>query len=422
MNPSVLIGVVALALLLAASAFFSGSEAALFSLGPLRRRRLRQQHPHRAALIDRLLHDPHRLLGTILIGNTVVNVAAAVVGYDLARRLRLPHPEASAIALVTFLLLTLGEIVPKNVGLRQAGPVAVRVAPVLDTAAAALRPVRILLERITRAALSRTGRPTASGTLNEDEYRTMVRIGRREGVLRPGEDRMIAGILDMDATNAADVMTPRVDMCTLDLAEDPAGIPRRLREAKHRLVPVCRESLDEIVGILRVRDYLMDPPRDLESALEPPLYVPMSAPLSKVLPQMQARRRQLAIVVDEYGGTAGLVTVEDILEEIFGEIHDEHDPVHFSVRRTGPGRYRVKGGMHLDDLERRIGVRFEGEGVDTVGGFVAARLLRVPRPNDVVREGDVRLRVRRVEANRVIEVDIEGRPGSGAEMEDRGWS
>ena len=422
MKAAVLIDAVVLALLLAASAFFSGSEAALFSLGPLRRRRLRQQHPRRAALIDHLLHDPHRTLGTILIGNTVVNIAAAVVGYDLARRLDLPHAEASAIVLVTFLLLTLGEIVPKNVSLRQAGAVALLVAPALRIAAAVMRPVRTVLERVTRAVLSWTRRPPSSGTLSEDEYRTMVRIGRREGVLHPGEDRMIAGILDLDSTNAADVMTPRVDMCTLDLADDPAGRPRRLREAKHRLVPVCRGSLDEIAGILKVRDYLMEPPRDLESALTPPLYVPESAPLSKVLPQMQSQRQQLAIVVDEYGGTAGLVTLEDILEEIFGEIHDEYDPVHFNVRRTGPGRYRVKGGMHLDDLERRIGIRLEREGVDTVGGFVAARLLRVPRAGDVVDEGGVRLRVRRVASNRVIEVDIEETAGTRPATEEPGWT
>lgn len=422
MDTAILIDIAGLVLLLAASGFFSGSEAALFSLGPLRRRRMRQQHPQQAALVDRLLRDPHRVLGTILTGNTAVNVAASVVGYDLVRRAALPHPEVTAIALVTLLLLAFGEVVPKNVSLRRAIPVSLLNAPVLQVVAILIRPLRIVVERITHAVLARTGTTQPLETLTEDEYRTMVRIGRQEGVLHPGEDRMIAGILDLDTTNAADVMTPRVDTCVLDLDDDPRDIPRRLREAKHRLLPVCRGSLDEIVGILKVRDYLGGSPRSLEAELKPPLYVPASAPLSKVLPQMQSERQQLAIVVDEYGGTAGLVTIEDILEEIFGEIHDEYDLIRFNLRRTGPGRYRVNARMHLDDLEQRIGIRLEEEGVDTVGGFVTTRLRRVPNEGDVVDGHGVRLRVRRVESNRVLEVDLEETPDARPAREDDGWS
>jgi putative hemolysin len=422
MHTAILIDIAVLALLLAASAFFSGSESALFSLGPLRRRRLRQQYPGRAERVERLLRDPNRLLGTILIGNTTVNVVASVVGYDLVRRARLPYPEATAIALVTLLLLSLGEIAPKNIALRKAIPVAVLNAPVLQGVAAVIRPLRVVLERVTENVLARAGQVEPPETLDEDEYRTMVRIGRREGVLRPGEDRMIAGILDLDTTNAADVMTPRVDICALDLDDPPQDVPRQLREAKHRLVPVCRGSLDEIAGILNVRDFLYGGGRDLVSELNPPFYVPAFAPLSKVLPQMQTTHHQLAIVVDEYGGTAGLVTIEDILEEIFGEIHDEYDLVRFNVRRTAPGRYRVNARMHLDDLEQRIGARLEEDGVDTVGGYVAARLGRVPKEGDTVDGPGVRLRVRRVEANRVLEVDLDDAPDARPTTGGNGWS
>ncbi len=406
MDPVLLSEGIILAVLLAASAFFSGSETALFSMGPLRRRNLRQRRPRAAERVDRLLADPHRILSTILIGNTAVNVACSSLGYEMARRIGLPRPEAAAIAGVTLLLLTFGEVVPKILAIRKAALISSINAPLLEGTARLLAPLRITLEKITGAVLSRTAPEIPGGALTEEEYRTTIRIGRRRGVLLPGEERMIAGILDLDAANAADVMTPRVDVVYLDLEDDPSGYGKRLREGRHRLVPVCRGGVDEVLGVLRVRDYLLEPSRGIEACMRKPMFVPSAASLSKVLRQMQNAREQLAIVIDEYGGVEGLITIEDIVEKIFGEIHDEFEKPEMPIRKIGPERFRVSGRLHLDDLEDRLGIRLEEEGVDTVGGFVTARLGRVPKGGDVVEDEKARIVVRRVDGNRVETVDL----------------
>jgi putative hemolysin len=378
-------------LLLAASAFFSSSETIFFSLNPLQVRRLSRRDAISGKRVHDLLANPTRLLSTILIGNTIANVAIAAVGFDIARRLVPGFGEAVAIPVVTALLVIFGEAGPKRLGLRLAEKLAPRYVVILSGLAIAFAPLRRVLELMTRK-FEVLFRPRGRG-MSEDEFKTVLEIGNEEGILNADELAMIKSIIQLEDMKASDVMTPRVDIIGIDLDDDPAGYVARAQAARRNYLPLYRGSIENVEGFLNVRRFLLDPEHRVERAREEAFFVPETTPLNRLLLQFQNEHRRVAIVVDEYGGVAGIVTRGDILEEITGEIYQELNKPRPLFQSAGPNRWLMDANFSLEELNRKLGLHLDAEGADRLAGWIAHHLGHLPEKDDVVVAQGVRVTV-----------------------------
>ena len=395
--------------LLAASAFFSGSETAFFSLDPLQRKRLLDAAPPTAAArLRALLASPTRLLSTILIGNTLVNVALSNAGYALAHRLRLPSPETLSVAAVTTLLVLFGELGPKRLGLRHTAAFLRHAALPVTVLQPVLAPLRLLLDAVSRR-FAHAFRPRGR-TLSEEEFETVLDISREQGVLNTDELAMIKAIVDLEDLHASDVMTPRVDFLGIDLDDPDLDPVAAARSARHPFLILHRTHYDEIAGFLDVRRYLLDPAHSIPAATLPPVYVPESVPLNRLLVRFQKEKIRIAVVVDEYGGVAGLLTRGDILEEITGDIYSELAKPRPVFQSAGPHSWLVDPNISLEELNRKLLLSLEAETSDRLAGWIAERLGALPRPGDVVQIPGLRVRVLQAEKLRVTLALVEKLP------------
>jgi putative hemolysin len=399
--------------LIVCSAILTGAEAAYFSLGRARLRHVAAKDDGEVeggapkALIER----PHELLVTLLVGITVINIAAAAIATMIADSIFGPTLGlfVEIVALV-FVLTTFGEVLPMTLAvtypeqfLAVAGRPVAWLGVILAPARAALAGLTALMVKL----LSR-GR-TEQGMLSEEELRTLVDVGASEGVVEREEREMIHKVFELEDTLVRSVMVPRTDMVCLDVETPTAEILPALREHLHSRVPVYEGSIDVIVGVLYAKDLLqfmegLPPDFDLRAHLHPPYFVPESKRADALLQEFQAKRLQMAIVVDEYGGTAGLVTLEDLLEELVGEIADEYDEPERLIQRVDATTYRVAGKLPIEQLNAATGLKISNEGYDTVGGWVLDLFGRVPRRAERAETAQLQLTVEKVERTRIVEV------------------
>jgi putative hemolysin len=321
-----------LLLLLSLSAFFSASETALFSLSRLRLQRLSQADPKRGGWVLKLLERPTRAIVTIQIGNELVNVTASVVMTSLVLYLWGAQYAWLSVLFMLPLLLIFGELTPKRVALAYAERVAPILAYPLSLFSLLITPVRGIIKRVVDFCLRVLGVPAALGPsgISEDDFKMILDVGREEGVVEPTEHKMIERALAFAEVRVRQVMTPRSDMFFLDVNLSFGEAVEGTKTAAFSRIPIYHETVDRIVGILHAKDLLVakaegSPPPTLGSLLHPPFFVPETTRIDTLLKEFQRRRRHMAIVVNEYGGTAGVVTLEDLLEELVGEITDEFD-------------------------------------------------------------------------------------------------
>jgi putative hemolysin len=395
---------------LAASALLAGAEAAYFSLnrhGAARPEPADGEHP---STLSRLLEQPHELLITILVGITIVNIAASALATAVATALFGSRGVGIAIGAMIFLIVVFGEVLPMTIAVDaplRFGRLAAR--PILALAWV-LTPVRALLGAFTALVtrtVAREERPPAA--ITEAELRTLVEVGHREGVVERGEREMIHGVFELGDTTVWDIMTPRTDVFGVDVATPPDRLMAELRAHLHHRVPVYDGSLDNIVGILSTKDLLpyhreLPPGFDLRRYLVPAYFVPQTKRAGALLREFRAKKRQMAIVVDEYGGTAGLVTMEDILEEVVGEIRDEFEAEERLAQPVDERTWRVAAKMPVADLNALTGLAVSDENFDTVGGWVLDLFGRVPHRGESVEAGSVRVTVEKVHRTRILEV------------------
>ncbi|TAN39083.1 MAG: HlyC/CorC family transporter [Verrucomicrobia bacterium] len=395
--------IVAVLALLAASAFFSATETAFFSLDPLTLRRLAQRQPAASARVHAILTQPTRLLSTLLIGNTIVDVALAALGFALAVRAFPRFGESIAIVVVTVILVIFGDALPKRIGLLFAVQLAPLHALVITPLEWLFLPLRLLLERMTRA-LEPFFRPHGR-TLSQEEFETVLDISNEEGILNADELAMIKAIIRLEDLRAGNVMTPRVDLIGLDLDEDPATFVARVRQSKRHFLLLYRGNLDNVEGFLDVRRFLLDPQHELTAARLPPFFVPQNSPLSQLLDQFKKRR--IAVVVDEYGGTAGVVTRGDVLEEITGEIYNELNKPRPLFQAAGPHRWLVDANISLAEINRKLRLHLEAEGADRLAGWITAQAGHVPQQGDAVEAPGCRVTILQTLKQRVTLAQIE---------------
>jgi magnesium and cobalt exporter, CNNM family len=402
---------VALPILLACSAFFSGSETALFGLTGNERLGLRRSGTLAGRAVDSLLANQRMLLITVLVGNMTINVLYFVVTSVLLMKTQ--RGVAAQIALAAAFLLAiiaLGEVIPKLIAHARRTGFALLAAPPLLTLHSLLGPLRLVLDRLVVAPLSRLTSPSRlPPRLNEQELSALLDLSSSSGVIDEEEQRILQDVINLSQLKVRDVMTPRVRLVAV-----PAGAPYddvRAVAARTRLtrLPVYARNIDHVIGLLPVRRYLVEGRNDpgaLRRLLEPTGYVPETARLDQLLERFRRTRTQLAVVVDEYGGTAGLVALEDVVEELVGDIAGPGERGPQAPVPIGPGRWRVDGGLSAREWAETFGQRLVSPQVVTLGGLMVATLGRSPQPGDAVDLGNVRLEVERVERSRVLSVIV----------------
>ena len=398
----VLLGVLVFA---SASFFFALAESALFAFGKWRARQL-GGGPERARLV-RLLEQPSELLATIVLGNTVAN--GAIVTLALWPALSGLWPVWLSVLLAATLILVGCEVLPKTLAVRSPEIWSMRVARPMLVVQAVTGWLERLFQRFNEILLGVLTRGPGKPLLvsPDDEYKELVELAFQQGTLAQTEKEIILQIVSLDRKTAKDVMKPRSQMASIsdDLSvEDMILAARRL---KHRRLPIYDETPDTIVGVLDTRALLLDPKIDLENAIEFPSFVPETMNLLKLLQSLQRQRRGLAMVLDEFGGTAGLVTVEDILEEVVGRLAAEGEPAGFVMEKQGAGRWRVSGAMRLEDFRREYPDLGEFPEVDTMSGLLVTLLEVVPAAGESALFRGLKLTAQVVDDRRVREILVE---------------
>lgn len=410
-----------LATLLLCSAFFSSSEAALFGLSKVKRRALERRNEASARLVLDLLRQPKRVLVTILVGNTTVNVAISAVGTSFG--LLLAGGESGlpfVIAGVTATVVVWGELLPKVLAVRMGERLSLRIAPWLDLVHRLLEPLGSRLEGMADTVLRRVPIHQQAADSGRD-LSTLLRIGEEGGVLASREVELLDAILALRETEVGEIMTPRVEIEAVRWEPTDPGFLERVRHARRRVLPVYGRDLDDLTGVLLARRLLLAGPGvDPASFVVEPLCIPETRKAVDLLDDFRKSGQHFAIVVDEHGGTSGLVSLEDILEEIFGTTFREGDESGLDVRREGPG-FRVAGRATLAALEAEAGFRFDSPdqtGATTVAGLLMERLGRLPRRGDLVEIQGFRFLVTHLAKRRVLAVELTppsaGSPAEGA--------
>lgn len=412
MSISFLIQIIVLIILIASSAFFSGSETALFSLSALQMQSLRKAGGFRARLVG-LLKNPAQVLSTILIGNTIVNVVIAALGYSITETILekyfanlVNYSTAISVAVVTIFLLLFGEIAPKRIAIRIPEKFARLVACPLYVCYIVFAPFRILLEAFS-TSMRRFLTPERK-TLNDEELLTALSLSAEQGTLDSYELNMADGIMQLSSMTASDVMTPRVDFVGIDLDEPEESYLALVRSQEYHFLPVYENTPDEIEGFLDVRAYLLDPEHDFEKAVRKPVFVPETATLDDILITMQRSRRHIVCVMDEYGGTAGLVTRGDILTVLTGDIpEDSSEKPREDIVQTGENTWTIDGDTSLEEVNHSLDLELDTEGVDRISGWVIAQAGRFLRAGESVEAQGCRVKVLKHKKLRILTVELE---------------
>lgn len=431
MSGGTLLDLAVILLLVMLNAVFVAAEIALVSIRPSRVEQLVDEGRGGARRVRRLTADPGRFLAVIQLAITFIGfLASAFAGVSLAASLAdllaaagLGRGPASAIGLlvVTILLslftIVFGELVPKSLALAHPEAFALRLSAPVDLLGRAFRPLVAMLTAATRAISGALGtKVNAEAQITVDELRLIVERGGEQGILEAEEEQMINAVIELGDRHLHEVMVPRVDIVALQADASFDVAIDLIVDGGHSRVPVYETSVDEVMGILYAKDLLPFLKSDatdrppLRTLLRAPVFVPESLSIDDLLHEFQRRKVHMAIVLDEYGGTAGLVTIEDLLEEIVGEIQDEYDTEEPLVERLGDDRARVDGRASIDDLLEIWDMRAELEDqdeYDTVGGLVYHRVGRIPRVGDVIPVEGLRLTVEATDGRRVAKVLVE---------------
>ncbi|GBE29681.1 magnesium and cobalt efflux protein CorC [bacterium BMS3Bbin04] len=405
--------------LLVLSAFFSGSETAFFSLSKAQIRDMRERTDLGARRVTRLLDRPRDLLVAILIGNTVVNTSAASIAALVVTKAAMAagmDPRWALLAqilIVTFLLIVLVEISPKVFALKNNERWAMTLSGPVQLAGLIMWPVTKLFVALVDLLARLFGVEATRILFNEEELRTLAEVSEEHGVLEEDEREMIHSIFEFGETEAGEIMVPRIDMVAVQKDEKVEQLIRTIREKGHSRIPVYDKDVDHIVGILYAKD-LIGTDRNghagkaVSEVMRDAYFVPESKRIATLLREFQKNKIHMAIVVDEYGGTEGLVTMEDVMEEIVGEIQDEFDTEEELLHRLDDGDILVLAKMEVSDFNHEINedVVPKGEDFDTLGGFIFQLAGDVPTPGQEFHHSGWSFKVNAVDGNRILSLRV----------------
>jgi CBS domain containing-hemolysin-like protein len=399
-----------LVVLLGFSAFFAACEAAFYSLSPLQLSAMKTSRS--GILVNSLLSEPRKLLVTIYIGNEIVNVATSVITTSIAIGLFGNIGVGIAIGVGTFILLLFGEIAPKTLGLRFAETFSLVAAYPLKIFFIIVKPIQKVLMDAAEFTLKLFGFSHLQQldlALSEDELRTIVNMGEDEGILEKDERKMINNVIEFGDTTVSDIMTPKIDMFTLVSDNSWEDILPKITQNFYSRVPVYDTNEEHIIGILYTKDLIRMKHSDnfnLKSVLLPPVFVPESKKIKELLQEFRKMKKHMAIVLDEYGSVSGLITLEDILEELVGEIDSEMRHEENPIIKTGVNTYRLSATYSLSEFNRYFDCTLPEESFDTIGGLVFDLFGRVPRFGETATYENLKFLVEKMKGPRILKLQL----------------
>jgi putative hemolysin len=404
----------ALVVLLLLSGFFSGSETALMAVNRYRLSYLARRGDRRAARVRDLVASPDRLISTILLGNNFANTAASALATAIAIAVAGERGTIYATLIMTALLLIFAEIAPKTLAARHPERVSVIVARPIGLLVKLLYPLASAAGALANLVLLNWGRTkTVVAGVSEEDIKGIISLGEEERVIAREKRQMLHGILRLTETTIEDVMIPRTQVVAIDVDMKPREVLEVIRQSGNTRIPVYEGTLDDVVGVLHSKDVFRYWDRlddmDLRSLPRRPLFVPETATLEGLLQAFQDQRQHMAIVIDEYGGVEGIVALEDLLEEIVGDIEDEYDlPRTPQVIELQDGSLLVGGSCPLSFLRRHYGIKLEAEESTTIAGLLLEVTGRIPRAKERIEHAGLSFIVQRARPHRVEQVRIEG--------------
>lgn len=385
------------------SGYFSATETAFSSLNRIRIKNMADKGNKRAALVLKLSGDYDRLLSTILIGNNIVNIACASLSTLLFVRLLGEDAGASvSTAVTTVIVLVFGEVSPKSIAKESPEKFSMFSAPILNFMAVLLTPLNFLFKQ-WKKVLSRFFHSSASQGITEEELITIVEEARQDGGIDEQEGDLLRNALEFNELKAADILTPRIDVVGVNVCAGAEEIASVFTETGYSRLPVYQDSIDNIVGILYHKDFynkIYGTGKGIKDVIRPALFITRHKKISQLLQELQASNHHIAVVIDEFGGTVGIVTLEDILEELVGEIWDEHDEIIRSVEKLSDDEFLVLGNANVDKLLELLGYDEETEAV-TVNGWIMNELQKLPEKGDSFRFHEWQITVMEMEERRV---------------------
>lgn len=395
-------------LLLFAAAFFAAAETALFSLSAIERRRLDARYARASKIIHYLLERPRRTLIALLIGNNLVHILSSAIVSVMAIHLLGERGVGVGIAFFTVILVVAGEILPKTFAVRNNEIVSMLTAYPLHYFAKAIMPLRRLVRGVTdwTLALLIHEKIGPADKISDKEIQALIQIVQEEGVLEATEGERLERLFRLEGRSVKEIMTPRTELIAFDINEDRGELARMVRKYHYTYMPVFREDLDHVVGMISTQELMLCPEKSVTELLRPPYHIPETKRIDELLLEMKKTKIHFAICVDEYGGTAGLVTLEDILEEIFGEIYDEYAKKETFFTKLGRDEFIVDGKIPIQKFNELLNGEISSEASETLGGYILEKLGRIPKLKETFRLDNWYFEIREVDRQRIAKVFV----------------
>ncbi|AGX45362.1 HlyC/CorC family transporter [Clostridium saccharobutylicum] len=412
MDPSYTWQIISLILLIVLSCLFSMSETALMSLNKIRLRHMIEEGVPGAELVEKLTEDQNKLLSAILIGNNVANIGASSIATMVATNIFGSSGVGIATGIMTILILIFGEVTPKSIAKQNPESVSLKVAKFIRFVVVVFKPIVYIFAAISSLVIRILGgNPNESeSSITEEELKTMVGVSEEEGVLENVEKEMIFNVFEFADQQVKDIMVQRVDIISIDEEATYDEVMEVIKNEQFSRIPVYNQTIDNIIGFLNVKDLAMvENAREnfnVNKYIREPFYTFEFKKIVELFKEMKKSRNHIAVVLDEYGGTVGIVTIEDLVEEIVGEIEDEYDEEKKSVQVIRDNEYVVEGSVKLHEISELIGVDIDSEEFDSVGGFMIGELGRMPEEQEEVAINKTKFIAEKIEKNRIKKVRI----------------
>ena len=388
MDTDSIIQLVFIIILLLLSAFFSSAETAFTTVNRIKIRSLIESGSKRAMTVDRIIENKGKMLSAILIGNNIVNLSASTLTTSLVISLWGNYATGIATGILTILVLIFGEISPKTAATLYADTFALAYAPVIRGLMTVLTPVIYIIDKLAGIVLKLLGldQKNMNQAITEEELRTFVDVSHEDGVIEQEEKEIINNLFDFGESKVKDIMIPRIDMSLIDVESEYLDVINIYKETKYSRFPVYEDNPDNVVGVLNIKDLITAPTGqafNLKSIMRKPYFVYEQKNTSELFREMQKNSISIAIVIDEYGTSVGMVTTEDLLEEIVGDIRDEYDQdEEEEFKQIASHVYRIDAAYKLDDINSEIGCHLESDDNDSIGGYIIEKLDRFPKTGD----------------------------------------
>ncbi|MDU1010699.1 hemolysin family protein [Finegoldia magna] len=411
MDSSSVSQIIALVFLVTMSAVFSSSETAITSVSKIKVRQLDQKDNKNAHLLKKLHDNMQTTISTILIGNNIVNIAASSIATILFTNIFHQNGALISTVVMTVFVLIFGEVLPKTIAQYKNKSVALKFSRFIYFLTIVFKPIVKVLNLLTRLVIKLfIGEGEDSSTLTEEELKTLVEVSEEEGVLKNQETEIMINALELKETLAVDIMTPRTSMASVDIEDAESDLKEIIKNITYSRIPVYEDSIDDIIGVLHIKELahkIIEDDRDfkIRDILKPAFYAYEYIPVVDLFKQMRAKNISISIIIDEYGGTSGIVTMEDILEELVGEIDDEYDNEK-EVTKISDNEYLVDPEMRIDEVNERFDLDIQSDKFDSIGGFVIELLDRMPKSKDEVEFENLKFVVVNVDKRKITQLMI----------------